>query len=101
MGRQNYLRWDNMLNIQIICVGKLKESYLKEAITEYSKRLQKYCSLTITELADEKLPSKINESIIQEIKQKECTKIQQALKKRFVHNLFGFKRKTIFFRRIF
>ena len=70
-----------MLNIQIICVGKLKESYLKEAITEYSKRLQKYCSLTITELADEKLPSKINESIIQEIKQKECTKIQQALKK--------------------
>lgn len=70
-----------MLNIQIICVGKLKELYLKEAIAEYSKRLQKYCSLTITELADEKLPSKINESIIQEIKQKECAKIQQALKK--------------------
>lgn len=70
-----------MLNIQIICVGKLKELYLKEAIAEYSKRLQKYCSLTITELADEKLPGKINESIIQEIKQKECAKIQQALKK--------------------
>ena len=70
-----------MLNIQIICVGKLKESYLKEAIAEYRKRLQKYCSLTITELADEKLPSKINESIIQEIKQKECAKIQQSLKK--------------------
>lgn len=70
-----------MLSIQIICVGKLKESYLKEAIAEYSKRLQRYCSLNITELADEKLPGKINESIIQEIKQKECTKIQQALKK--------------------
>ena len=54
---------------------------LKEAIAEYSKRLQKFCSLTITELADEKLPSKMNDSIAQEIKQKECSKIQQAIKK--------------------
>ena len=59
-----------MLNIQIICVGKLKENYLKEAIAEYSKRLQKYCNLTITELSDEKLPTKLNESIIKEIKTK-------------------------------
>ena len=70
-----------MLNIQIICIGKLKEVYLKDAIIEYSKRLQKYCNLTITELADEKLPSKLNNSIIQEIKNKECTKILQTLKK--------------------
>ena len=32
-----------MLNINIICVGKLKETYLKDAVNEYSKRLQKYC----------------------------------------------------------
>lgn len=70
-----------MLNIQIICIGKLKESYLKDALYEYSKRLQKYCSLIITELADEKLPNKLNESIIQEIKDKECNKIKQAIKK--------------------
>lgn len=70
-----------MLNIQIICIGKLKESYLKDALSEYSKRLQKYCNLIITELADEKLPNKLNESIIQEIKDKECNKIKQAIKK--------------------
>lgn len=70
-----------MLNISIICIGKLKETYLKDAIAEYSKRLQKYCSLTITELQDEKLPNKLNDSIMQEIKTKECNKIMQAIKK--------------------
>ena len=70
-----------MLNIQIICIGKLKENYLKDAIDEYSKRLQKYCNLTITELADEKLPNKLNDSIIQEIKNKECNKLLQNIKK--------------------
>lgn len=70
-----------MLNISIICVGKLKETYLKDALAEYSKRLQKYCNLTITELQDEKLPNKLNESIIQEIKNRECNKIMQAIKK--------------------
>ena len=69
-----------MLSIEIICIGKLKENYLKDAINEYSKRLQKYCNLTITELADEKLPNKLNESIIREIKTKECNKILQTLK---------------------
>ena len=70
-----------MLNINIICVGKVKEDYLKDAINEYSKRLSKYCTLTITELQDEKLPSKINDSIISEIKCKECSKILEYLKK--------------------
>ncbi len=70
-----------MLNINIICVVKLKEVYLKDAIAEYSKRLQKYCSLTITELQDEKLLNKLNENIIQEIKNKECNKIIQAIQK--------------------
>ena len=48
-----------MLNIQVICVGKLKEKYLKDAIDDYSKRLSKYCKLTITELQDEKIPDKL------------------------------------------
>ena len=52
-----------MLNIQIICVGKIKEKYLKDAIAEYSKRLSRYCKLTITELPDEKIPDKLNNSL--------------------------------------
>ena len=70
-----------MLNINIICVGKIKENYLKDAISEYSKRLSKFCNLNITELSDEKLPNKLNNSIINEIKNKECNKIIQAIKK--------------------
>ena len=70
-----------MLNINIICIGKIKENYLKDAISEYSKRLSKFCNLNIIELQDEKLPSKLNDSIINEIKNKECTKIIQNIKK--------------------
>lgn len=70
-----------MLNINIICLGKIKEDYLKMAIAEYSKRLSKYCNLNITELQDEKLPDKINDSIIAEVKQRECQKIINSIKK--------------------
>lgn len=70
-----------MLNINVICVGKLKEDYLKQAIAEYSKRLSKYCNLSFIELQDEKLPNKINSTIVEEIKHKECLKILEHLKK--------------------
>lgn len=69
-----------MLNINIICMGKIKEDYLKNAINEYSKRLSKYCNLTITELQDEKLPNKLNCSIIDSIKDKESKRIIDNLK---------------------
>ena len=40
--------------IKIICMGKIKETYLQEAINEYKKRLTKYTKLEIIELKDEK-----------------------------------------------
>lgn len=70
-----------MLHIDIICVGKLKEKYLKDAINEYSKRLSKYCILNIVELQDEKIPDKINDKIVDDIKQKESAKILSSIKK--------------------
>lgn len=70
-----------MLNINIICVGKIKESYLREAIAEYTKRLSKYCNLKITELPDEKLPNKLYSSVIDEIKKKESKMITDFIKK--------------------
>lgn len=39
--------------IKIIAIGSIKEKYLKDAISEYQKRLQKYTSLEIIELKDE------------------------------------------------
>ena len=70
-----------MININIICVGKLKEDYLKNAISEYSKRLSKYSNLNIIELQDEKLPNKINDTIKEKKKKKEGEKIISQIKK--------------------
>jgi len=70
-----------MLHIDIICVGKLKETYLKEAVSEYTKRLSKYCVLNIIELTDEPLPSKISTSIELQIKEKEGASILRSMKK--------------------
>ena len=69
-----------MLTIKIVCVGKLKEDYLKSAVKEYSKRLSKYCKLEIIELPDEKIPDKLNKSIENEIKEKECNNIIKHIK---------------------
>ncbi len=70
-----------MLNIHIVCIGKIKENYLKDAIKEYAKRLSKYCKLTILELPDEKIPDKLNENIANEIKKKESDNILNHIKK--------------------
>lgn len=70
-----------MLTINILCVGKIKENYLKEAISEYSKRLSKYCNLNIIEVSDEKVPDKLSETIINNIKEQEANKILSYLKK--------------------
>lgn len=50
-----------MLEITVICVGKLKESFLRDACAEYTKRLSSLCKLNVIELQPEKLsdnPSK-------------------------------------------
>ncbi len=70
-----------MLNIQIICIGKIKEDYLRSAVNEYSKRLSRFCKLEILELPDEKIPDKLNTSLANEIKQNECSNIIKHLKK--------------------
>lgn len=44
-----------MVNVTIICIGKLKEKYLRDASDEYKKRLSAFCKLNIIELTPEKL----------------------------------------------
>ena len=46
-----------MLNIKIICVGKLKEKYWDAACAEYLKRLRGYCSPEIIEVKESRLPA--------------------------------------------
>ena len=70
-----------MVHINIVCVGKIKEKFFRDAIEEYSKRLSRFCALTITEVADEKIPEKSNENIEEVIKQKEGINILNHIKK--------------------
>lgn len=46
--------------IKIICVGKIKEKFYREAILEYTKRLSKYTKLEIIEIPDSPLDDEIN-----------------------------------------
>lgn len=70
-----------MLNVNIICVGKLKEKYLTEAVKEYSKRLSAFCKLNITELDETKLPDKAGEGEIAGVLKSESEKILSKIGK--------------------
>ena len=68
------------MNIQIICIGKLKEKYWTEAIDEYTKRLSRFCTLQITELKESRLPDKASAAEEQLVKQEEGREILKAIK---------------------
>ncbi len=68
------------MKITILTVGKIKESYLKDAIAEYSKRLSKYCKLEIIEVADEKTPENASPSEEEAIREKEAARLKKYLK---------------------
>lgn len=68
------------MKIKIIGVGKLKESYLKEGIQEYVKRLQAYADVEVIEVDDEPIPK--NPSLAQEVmvKAKEGRRVLDKVK---------------------
>lgn len=68
------------MRINIVCVGKIKEKYLKLGIDEFKKRLSKYCKLEIIELEDEKAPENLSDKEMLIIKEKEGKKILSKIK---------------------
>lgn len=67
------------MKVTILCVGKIKEKYLKQAIEEYSKRLTRYVKLQIIEVIDEKVKDKMNPLQEEKIKLKEGERILSKL----------------------
>lgn len=47
-----------MYKITVLCVGNLKESYWRDAVAEYQKRLRAFCRFTVTEVPEERIPDK-------------------------------------------
>lgn len=68
------------MQIQIVCVGKLKEKYWVGAIEEYSKRLGGYARLEIRELPDEKTPDSMSPAEEEQVRVREGERILAALK---------------------
>ena len=71
-----------MLNIRLIVVGKLKESYLQLACAEYLKRLNAFCSVKLVEVDECRLPDAPS--------QKEIEKALSVESKAILKNVQGF-----------
>lgn len=67
------------MKIKLVTVGKLKEKYLKDGISEYTKRLNRFTKFDIIELPDEKTPDKASHLENQQILDKEGTRILSKL----------------------
>lgn len=63
------------MKIKIICAGKLKEKYLKDAVSEYSKRISRFAKLEVFEIADEKIPDNASYAEIERTKNAEGERI--------------------------
>ncbi len=67
------------MKIDILCVGKIKEAYLREGIGEYEKRLSRYCDLHIYEATDEKTPENAGEKEREQILAKEAERLEKLI----------------------
>ncbi len=63
------------MKITVICVGKLKETYLVDACREYLKRISRYSIINIIELQDEKAPQNMSALEEEKIKNEEGIRI--------------------------
>ena len=68
------------MQIQVVCVGKLKEKYWLGAVEEYAKRLGAYARLDIREVADEKAPETLSPAEEGQVRVREGERILAALK---------------------
>ena len=63
------------MNVTLICVGKLKEDYLRAACAEYAKRLQGFCRFNVEELEAERLSEAPSQAEIASALEKEGDRI--------------------------
>ncbi len=67
------------MKITIICVGKIKEKYLKDAVLEYKKRLSRFCKIDIVEVLDKEIPDNCSANEEELVKKKEAQEILKRL----------------------
>ena len=67
------------MNVHLICVGKLKESFYAQAAAEYVKRLKPFCRLSLVELPEERLPQEPSQAQIDAALSREAEAIRAKL----------------------
>ena len=67
------------MTVRIVCVGKLKERYFEDACAEFQKRLSRFCSLEVVELADEKAPESLHPADEDLVREKEGRRILKTI----------------------
>ena len=67
------------MRIRILCVGKLKERFYKEACQEFCKRLSRYAQVEILEVADEKAPEQLSPAQRRQVKEAEGARLLQKV----------------------
>lgn len=70
-----------MQKVTVLCVGKLKEPFYIQAVSEYQKRLSRHCKLEIVELPEQKLGDDPSVAEIEQGLQKEAAMIEEKLPK--------------------
>ncbi|MBO5845204.1 MAG: 23S rRNA (pseudouridine(1915)-N(3))-methyltransferase RlmH, partial [Clostridia bacterium] len=71
-----------MLSVKIITVGTLKESYWRDAVAEYSKRLSAYCKLTVVQLKEARMSDSPSEREIESALDEEAKAILAEMSSR-------------------
>lgn len=70
------------MKITVVAVGKIKEKFFADAVSEYRKRLGRYCKLEILQVADEKTPDGVSEALEKQIKDREGERILSHIRDR-------------------
>ena len=83
------------MKITVVGVGSIKESYFKDAIAEYSKRLSKYCSVEIIEVKDEMIKENSSVKDDEIVKKTEGERIIKALPKNSCNILLDLRGKKL------
>lgn len=68
-----------MLNIKLICVGRLREKFYIDAFNEYARRLSAYCKFECVELTETKLGDKPSDKEIKNALVRESADIEKAI----------------------
>ncbi len=68
------------MKVTILCVGKIKEKFYRDAVEEYRKRLGRYCKLEVVETADERTPDGAGAALETQIKDKEGNRLLSKIK---------------------